>query len=267
MNKQRYLAELQRLLVFMTEEDRIATVGRYADMFDEAGEDGAESLVAQIGSPTKAAISLSRGYEPGSLSEGIPMDAAPRRAKAPSPESAWEGMDYDLSDYLPAEETYEGDSNQGEEEFFSRDPEEVFPTYEPTPTWEASDPEPWREPAGRVAHERSIPLGLGIPLFILIAAAVALPLFLLTVAVVALCLVPGLTGLFGAYLAAVGSLWCVSYIADALIISGMAFLLLALGLVLLWTGIWADGKLLDIYAKGFQWLCGELLGKRVTKDE
>lgn len=266
MNKQRYLAELQRLLVFMTEEDRIATVGRYADMFDEAGEEGADALVAQIGSPTKAAIALSRGYEPGSLSEGIPAETAPRQARDYSPENAWEDMDYDLPDYLPAEEAYEADPYQGEEEFFSRDPEGVFPTYEPTPAWESADPEPWREPAAG-GVKRSIPLGLGIPLFVLITAAVALPLFLLTVAVVVLFLVPGLAGLFGAYLAAVGSLWCLTYIADTLLLAGAAFLLAAVGLLLLWAGIWTDGKILDLYAKGFQWLCDELLGKRVTKDE
>ena len=264
MNKQRYIAELQRLLVFMTEEDRLATVERYADMFDEAGEDGADDLVARIGSPTKAAISLSRGYEPGSLADGVPMEK-PRRESSRDAESDWEDMDYDLPDYLPAEEGYDPDGEQSD--FLSRDPDEVFPTYEPTPDWETYADEPWRESGGIGSYERSVPLGLGIPLFIVITAAIALPLFLLTVSVVALLLTPGLTGFFVAYLAAIGSLWCLSYIADTLLLVGVAFLLLALGLILLWAGIWADGKLLDLYAKGFQWLCGELLGRRVTGDE
>lgn len=264
MNKQRYLAELQRLLVFMTEEDRIATVDRYADMFDEAGEDGTEDLVARIGSPTKAAISLSRGYEPGSLPGDISA-RPPRRESSRAPESDWEDMDYDLPDYLPEEEGYESAGEQ--DDFLSRDPDEVFPTYEPAPDWEAYDDEPWRESTGSGSYERSIPLGLGIPLFVVITAAIALPLFFLTVAVVAILLTPGLAGFFAAYLAAIGSLWCISYIADTLLLVGVAFLLAALGLLLLWAGIWVDGRLLDLYAKGFQWLCGELLGRRVTGDE
>ncbi|MCD7846407.1 MAG: hypothetical protein LUG57_11290, partial [Oscillospiraceae bacterium] len=83
MNKQRYLAELQRLLVFMTEEDRELTVQRYGELFDAAGPEGEEALVKQIGSPTKAAISLSRGYEPGGLGDVLPPVPAPEPEAQP----------------------------------------------------------------------------------------------------------------------------------------------------------------------------------------
>ncbi len=63
MNKQRYLKELQQLLIFMTDEDREITVAHYAGLFDAVGEDGEEALADQLGSPTKAAIGLSRGYQ------------------------------------------------------------------------------------------------------------------------------------------------------------------------------------------------------------
>ena len=44
LNKQRYLAELQRLLVFMTPDDRDRTVRRFSYMFDAAGPEGEAAL-------------------------------------------------------------------------------------------------------------------------------------------------------------------------------------------------------------------------------
>ncbi len=267
MNKQRYLAELQRLLVFMTEEDRAAAVRRYADMFDEAGEEGEDVLIAKIGSPTKAAIALSRGYEPGSMAAKAPeAPAQPRRPKEYSMEDmSWEEIaSYDLPDYM-TEDGEDGEAGPEEgDAYFPR-------VYEPdgeAPAWDAAEAEPWRKNApGKGAVERGMPLGLGIPLFVLIIAAIGIPLFAAIVAVMAALLCPGLAGLVGAYLAAVGGLWCVGYMADAIFMFGLAFIILALGLVLLWGGIWINAKIIDLYAKGVQWLCGELLGRRVTEDE
>ncbi len=56
MNKQQYLAELQRLLVFMTETDREYTIRHYTDLFDSAGPEKERALIEIHGSPTKAAI-------------------------------------------------------------------------------------------------------------------------------------------------------------------------------------------------------------------
>ena len=106
MNKQRYLAELGQLLIFMTGADRDLTLHRFGDLFDQAGPDGAETLVARIGSPTKNAIRLSRSYMPGCLTDEIlfqgldltapepeavpepePQPEAPEEEEAPAPEA------------------------------------------------------------------------------------------------------------------------------------------------------------------------------------
>ena len=95
MNKQRYLAELRRLLVFMTEADKDAAVERFSLLFDAAGTEGEQALVDELGSPTKAAIGMSRKYAPGKvevvlppLPEGV---AAPEKKPAPKakPEDIW----------------------------------------------------------------------------------------------------------------------------------------------------------------------------------
>jgi hypothetical protein len=108
---------------------------------------------------------------------------------------------------------------------------------------------------------------VGIPLFVLVMVALGLPLLALCLGVMALLLIPGGLGIFGAYLAAVGGLWCLSYIADAILMFGLAFLILALGLIVLWLGLWADVKLAGLYVQGVNWLSGELLGRKVTEDE
>ncbi len=274
MNKQRYLAELQRLLVFMTEEDRTLTVRRYADMFDEAGEDGADALIVRIGSPTKAAIALSRGYEPGSAAypgdeppEEAPRQPEPKPERTPAPDGLWDDLlDYDLPDYMAEDAPFAEESSEDEDDMPGG--EAAYTGDDRVPAWDVPPDEPWREQAARGdLYTRSVPLGLGIPLFVLITAAIGIPLFVLAVAVMAALLAPGLAGIFGAYLSAVGGLWCISYVADAILLFGLAFLILAVGLIVLWAGVWIDAKIIDLCARGIQWLSGELLGRKVTGDE
>ncbi len=69
MDKHRYIAELEKLLVFMTSADREETARLYAAAFDAAGEEGLDALLARLGSPTRAAIRLSRTYEPGHIED------------------------------------------------------------------------------------------------------------------------------------------------------------------------------------------------------
>lgn len=270
MNKQRYLAELQRLLVFMTEEDRSAAVQRYAAMFDAAGEDGADALIAKIGSPTKVAIALSRGYEPGAFAAEPaaepekPEAARPsRRREEPSAREdvSWDELiNYDMPDYMTEDEEDRPEEDPAEAPRPRRSGEGDEPL-----AWE-EEPEPWRRPEAAAEKTRHMPLGLGIPLFILIILAVGVPLLLAAAAAMAALLLPGAAGGIAAYLAAVGGLWCVGYIADAVFMFGLGFILLGVGLLLLWAGIWVDAKIIGLYARGVQWLSGALLGKRVTED-
>jgi hypothetical protein len=329
LNKQQYLAELQRLLVFMTEEDREKTVHRYGELFDAAEPDGAAQLIERLGSPTKAAIRLSRGYEPGQVDSVLPAIKTPEpppqdETKAqPQPEEAasfWDDLpEFELPDLdgplavaedkqageLPApEQTPEqAPKSQPEAQPGSEQSPQPEPAPEPVlveqlPGDEATEepmaqeavsasetpaaepqafpeyPEPRQDEPWRKAYEAEepeedspLPLGVGISLFVLVMVALGLPLLALCLGVMAALLVPGCAGLFGAYLAAVGGLWCLGYIADAVLMFGLAFLILALGLIILWLGVWLDIKLAGLYVRGVSWLSGQLLGRSVTQDE
>lgn len=262
MNKQRYLAELQRLLVFMTDEDRDATVRRYAELFDAAGPEGEEMLIAELGSPTKTAIGLSRGYEPGQIPETEAEQRAFGTLSEKKPDEPWEELPaFELPELVPEEDSAKSEASEKPEAPAPRRAEPVRPVRQPRPAPE----EPWREP--QVVIERSMPLGLGVPLFILVMLALGLPLAALCLALMAVCAAPGCALLFGAYLVAVGGMWCMSYMADMILLFGLAFAVLAVGLLVLWGGVWLIAKLGGLYAAGVRWLAGELLGRKVTVDD
>jgi len=69
INKQKFLAELGRLLTFMYEEDRQTVLSMYGRMFDEtADEDG---LLELLVSPTRQAVVLARSYDAKARKEQI----------------------------------------------------------------------------------------------------------------------------------------------------------------------------------------------------
>ena len=61
INKQKFLAELGRLLTFMYEEDRQAALTMYSKMFDDAAEE--QLLLQFLVSPTRQAVVLARAYD------------------------------------------------------------------------------------------------------------------------------------------------------------------------------------------------------------
>ena len=60
INKQKFLAELNRLLAFMTDEARRDVLDLYGKMFDEADEE--QSLLQLLSSPTRQAVLIARAY-------------------------------------------------------------------------------------------------------------------------------------------------------------------------------------------------------------
>lgn len=61
MNKQKFLAELGRLLTFMYEDDRARALDLYGEIFDEVGNDNA--VLQLLVSPTRQAVNLARAYD------------------------------------------------------------------------------------------------------------------------------------------------------------------------------------------------------------
>lgn len=62
MNRQKFLAELSRLLGFMSSWDRDAEMNKYIEMLDAAEDE--EALIESLGTPTQLAISVALGYKP-----------------------------------------------------------------------------------------------------------------------------------------------------------------------------------------------------------
>lgn len=61
MNRQRYMAELSKLLSFMFKEDRAEILQHYNELLDNAEDE--EALLEEFGSPTKLAVTISRTYD------------------------------------------------------------------------------------------------------------------------------------------------------------------------------------------------------------
>lgn len=62
MNRREFMAELERLLADMPEEERQAAVQYYADYFADAGEEQEADVIRELGSPEKVAESIKADY-------------------------------------------------------------------------------------------------------------------------------------------------------------------------------------------------------------
>lgn len=347
MNKPQYLAELGQLLIFMTHADREKTLARYGALFDAAGPNGQDDLLAKLGSTTRQAIRLSRiydaagGYEDAFLDDMLAeaqQAPAPGPASAPEPEQKPEPSrfaslvgeelpDFDLpdlpdlpdapvpesadapaSDAVPAPSSEQtppdsgaaapagepaadsapadepGDSESAGETAGGGEDDADYEALwgkRPAPAAESEAPaeeaqaeqepedgpvlQPERpSPAVYTTVERVIPLWLGIPLFALTVVFIVLPLAALCLVLIPTLLIPGLAILLGAFLAFVGGLWCISIIADAAVLFGSALILLALGLIILWCGLWIDVSMVSGFARALRGLAHLTLGKKVT---
>ena len=76
INKQKFLAELAKLLTFMYEEDRQRALAAYNEMFDEAEDE--QLLLQALISPLRQAVEVARAYNAGKPALG---GAAPKEAE------------------------------------------------------------------------------------------------------------------------------------------------------------------------------------------
>lgn len=132
------------------------------------------------------------------------------------------------------------------------------------PAGEKNSPAPVRHAPPAYTVERVVPLWLGIPLFALSVVFLVLPLAVVCLLLVPTLLIPGVAVLLGAFLAVVGGLWCISIVADAAVLFGTALILLALGLIILWCGLWLDVAMVSGFIKALVGLGHLTLGKKVA---
>ena len=92
-------------------------------------------------------------------------------------------------------------------------------------------------------------------------AVLGLPLAAVVLSLALVLVLPGGGVLYAAWLALVGGLWCMGYMADAILLFGVSAMVFALGLILTYLGVWADVKLIGGYVRLVKWLARKLLGR------
>ena len=298
INKKQFLAELGRLLTFMSEEDRKTALGIYGDMFDDAPDE--QALTGFLISPTRQAVYMARAYNKKPESAFDPMkeygeepeepeDERPGYIKALDHARAEAEKDGIVSPYSfaepeseePLEETEPEELQEVDDFLLSKDTEseETEETEKPE---EAEEPVKNAETVEDEENDDDEPIETGKteitqvskgktvkkrPLLLLLFLLIFIPLGLLGIVCLigfaAVALACGAAacalGIFGVRAALTGF----PIVADIIIILGAALISLALGLLFFWIFIWLlfsviPGLIKEIAGLGKRWYLKEV---------
>lgn len=147
IDRQKYVAELGKLLSGMAPQDREAVLRGVNARFDEEGDDAA--VIASLGSPTFAAVSVLRGYTPPEegASDSVPVPETRRARPEPKP------VEPKPIEPEPEEPAATEEAGPEEPEAESAAADEPSPV-EPVPDEESTEPaEPAPEPETAVPAE------------------------------------------------------------------------------------------------------------------
>ena len=292
MNRQRYMAELAKLLGFMSSWDRAGTLAKYNALFDAAGDEAA--LIDELGTPTKLAISIARDYVPTEKPQPPAPEEKPaepetnpeEKAEGPeenadepenSPETAEEtagNVENSVADGQKAvvnsvenvEKPSEPAKNEGA--VFDRDSdideemmsalsaavarqmdgaaaeESVSPASAPEAVPDAGEkPE---KSSGRKGRVRG---GL-LALYLVPAIVIGLPVAIILVALGVPFIIMGVGLIWATVTAALEYIGVLSVFADTLLLTGGGLGLCAVGLLLLWLGLWISVSLGSLWIGG-----------------
>ena len=133
IDRQKYVAELGKLLSGMAPQDREAVLRGVNARFDEEGDDAA--VIASLGSPTFAAVSVLRGYTPPEegASDSVPMPEPRRTRPEPKP------VEPEPIEPEPEEPEAPEEAEPEEPEAESAEADEPSPV-EPVPEAESTEP-------------------------------------------------------------------------------------------------------------------------------
>lgn len=264
------MAELNKLLAFMSSWDRQATLDRYEAMFDEGGDP--EAVMEELGSPTKVAVELAKDY----ISSPPPGEAVARdepEIEVISLEQLLAEEDADISltvDPLPAEllpvdslpvEPPPAEPLPAEaipvETFPAETPEPPVPakaeapaapvTGEPpetapdepgkpdrsTPVAPAPEPIRWDPPAPEKAGG-----GAAMTVYWVLAVLIGLPVALALVCVGLPFPVAGVVIIARTIRTVPALFGSFKLLSDVLLVAGVGVVRLAAGLLLIWFGVW-----------------------------
>ena len=226
INQERYLAELDRLLGFMSSWDRQAALKKYRALFAAAVDEAA--LIEELGTPTKLVIGLAADYvptrPPSELAQALQECPVALEDLLRDPGA----LAADLSTPVPEP------ALQPETWVFEQ--EEIVPEPEP----EAEEPE---APEAAPAVRRSRVKAGALIAYLIPAIVIGLP-----VAVVLVCVgIPFLAGgaalIFTAALQAMQFIGHLRLVSDILLTIGAALIVSAVGLALCWLGLWLSLEL------------------------
>lgn len=227
MRKQQYILELSKSLSFMTPWDRDAIIDEYSQKFEQAGPEGEEELIEELGTPTKVAVTLHAAYEPtpeGIVAEEISSEEIGQEPVDTAPELTAEDI---ISEFLTGVPLETLGPEPDVESFVPIDAPEPPPVEEkPLP------PVHGKAPGGRTALFAALCVLPGVPLACLVLAACLI------------LLAPGLAVINASVHTAIAGVWAMSYLADGLLLFGAALVALAVGLPLLWLGVWVDARII-----------------------
>ena len=155
IDRQKYVAELGKLLSGMAPQDREAVLRGVNARFDEEGDDAA--VIASLGSPTFAAVSVLRGYTPPEegASDSVPMPE-PRRARPEPKPVEPEPIEPEPEEPEAPEEAEPEEPEAESAEADEPSPVEPVPEAESTEPAEPAEPETAEEPAEAEAPEDAV---------------------------------------------------------------------------------------------------------------
>lgn len=233
INKSKYIAELTKLLGFMSSWDREAEIAKYSAMLDEY-EDMDKALEA-IGTPTKVAIGLAREYVPSPppvVEVAEPEEAAPEGEGAQEEAEPGDAADEPDAAAVSAEATDTAAENTAE------------------PAWDAGAPEPEYEPEQK---PRAKPAALTF--WVIGSVVLGLPVAIVLIALGLPFLAAGAGAVAASVEAVITILPKLALFSDKLLTLGGGCALGALGLVVAWFGLWLSLSL------GWLWIGRVIFGQ------
>jgi uncharacterized membrane protein len=220
INQERYLAELDRLLGFMSSWDRQAALKKYRALFDACADE--QALMDELGTPTKLAIELAASYVPTRPPSALAM------ALSQCP-VALEDLLRDPG-ALAADLTTPAGANDLQPETW------VFEQTEIAEMTETPEEEP--EPETRIRLRRGV-----LAVYLIPAIVIGLPV---TVALICLGLPfigAGAAVIVTAALQTIRVVGQLRLVSDMLLTAGAALVAGAVGLTLCWLGLWISVEL------------------------
>lgn len=238
------MAEITKLLGFMSSWDRAATLEKYSALLDTYTDE--EDIIEMLGTPTKLAIDLARDYVP------TPPPAKP--AAAEIPEEVSEEVPEEVYEEADAEETAPDPDAQTRfaavQQALAQQTESAAPEIAEAPTEQKRSAKRRVKPAASVFYAIACIL-IGLPVAILLIA-LGVPALMLGTGVIVT-----------AVLTVFSILGSLSLISDILLLIGGALVAAAIGLLLLWLGLWISLEL------GWLWIGRALipLGQKLCLEK